>query len=229
MNRKMAIEKLVPKDLRILKAAEEVFSHKGYHNSTLDEIVKIADTGKGTVYKYYKNKEMLFYTLMSQKNNQFMKELNQVYNSSTAFTDRFMGFFRTMVEFMDENKVLWSVLFFEILGVSGGWQLHWNSEKQNYDVEVNWGPVPSQKDVEMKTRYADIIRGEIEILIDILNGGEKEGFLRPNPDVGIMAQNMYFSLMGMIMQGCLTKDKRDEVLSSFLDRFLYGHILRKNK
>jgi AcrR family transcriptional regulator len=225
----MAMGKLVPKDLRILRAAEEVFSRKGYHNSTLDEIVKIADTGKGTVYKYYKNKEMLFYTLISQKNDQFMKELNQIYKSSTAFSDRFMGYFRTMVEFMDENKVLWSVLFFEILGVSGGWQLHWNAEKKKYDVTISWGDAPTQKDIETKTRYADIIRGEIEILIDILNGGEKEGFLRPNPDVAVMAQNMYFSLMGMIMQGCLSKDKREEVLSSFLDRFLYGHVLRKGK
>jgi AcrR family transcriptional regulator len=38
---------------RILAAAEEVFSKRGYTQSTLDEIIKIADTGKGTVYKYF--------------------------------------------------------------------------------------------------------------------------------------------------------------------------------
>jgi AcrR family transcriptional regulator len=31
---------------RILAAAEEVFSKRGYTQSTLDEIIKIADTGK---------------------------------------------------------------------------------------------------------------------------------------------------------------------------------------
>lgn len=41
--------KLVPKNERILRAAEAVFSKKGYRQATLDEIVKIADTGKGTV------------------------------------------------------------------------------------------------------------------------------------------------------------------------------------
>ncbi|ERL18654.1 transcriptional regulator, TetR family [Acidaminococcus sp. BV3L6] len=45
--------KLVPKNERILRAAEAVFSKKGYRQATLDEIVKIADTGKGTVYKYF--------------------------------------------------------------------------------------------------------------------------------------------------------------------------------
>lgn len=52
--------KLVPKNERILRAAEAVFSKKGYRQATLDEIVKIADTGKGTVYKYFNNKENLF-------------------------------------------------------------------------------------------------------------------------------------------------------------------------
>ena len=52
------------KEQRILKAAEQVFSRKGYTDATLDEIIKIADTGKGTVYKYFGNKDFLFYTLI---------------------------------------------------------------------------------------------------------------------------------------------------------------------
>lgn len=63
--------KLVPKNERILRAAEAVFSKKGYRQATLDEIVKIADTGKGTVYKYFNNKENLYFralTLFLDKN-----------------------------------------------------------------------------------------------------------------------------------------------------------------
>ena len=66
----------IPKDKRILKAAEKVFSRKGYHQATLDEIIQIADTGKGTVYKYFKNKENLFYTLVLGKNKRLMKALD---------------------------------------------------------------------------------------------------------------------------------------------------------
>ena len=49
---------------RILQAAEEVFSRRGYIEATLDEIIRVADTGKGTVYNYFGNKEILFYTLV---------------------------------------------------------------------------------------------------------------------------------------------------------------------
>lgn len=41
------------KRLRLLKATEEVFSKRGYAQTTLDEIVGLADTGKGTLYKYF--------------------------------------------------------------------------------------------------------------------------------------------------------------------------------
>ena len=37
------------KRLRLLKATEEVFSKRGYAQTTLDEIIGLADTGKGTL------------------------------------------------------------------------------------------------------------------------------------------------------------------------------------
>jgi len=52
------------KKIRILQAAEIIFSRKGYVQATLDEIIELADTGKGTVYKYFGNKDNLFYTLV---------------------------------------------------------------------------------------------------------------------------------------------------------------------
>ena len=47
------------KKASLLAAAEEVFTSKGYTDATLDEIIKLADTGKGTVYRYFGNKENL--------------------------------------------------------------------------------------------------------------------------------------------------------------------------
>ncbi|MGL5512818.1 MAG: TetR/AcrR family transcriptional regulator, partial [Sporomusa sp.] len=40
---------------QILDAAHTVFSRKGYHRATVDEIISLADTGKGTVYNYFVN------------------------------------------------------------------------------------------------------------------------------------------------------------------------------
>lgn len=44
----------------ILEAAERSFSLFGYKATTMDQVAKIANVGKGTIYTFFKNKEELF-------------------------------------------------------------------------------------------------------------------------------------------------------------------------
>ncbi len=52
----------MPEDKReaILKAARKVFTRKGFHGATVDEIAAEAGVAKGTVYLYFKSKAELF-------------------------------------------------------------------------------------------------------------------------------------------------------------------------
>ena len=49
---------------RLLKAAREVFSQKGFHAATVDDITKAAGVAKGTFYLYFAEKPAIFYELM---------------------------------------------------------------------------------------------------------------------------------------------------------------------
>jgi TetR/AcrR family transcriptional regulator, fatty acid metabolism regulator protein len=51
---------------RILDAALTIFSHKGYHDTRLDEIVGESNTSKGSIYFHFPNKERLFLALVDQ-------------------------------------------------------------------------------------------------------------------------------------------------------------------
>ena len=51
---------------RILDAALNIFSHKGYHDTRLDEIVEESHTSKGAIYFHFPNKERLFLALVDQ-------------------------------------------------------------------------------------------------------------------------------------------------------------------
>jgi TetR/AcrR family transcriptional regulator, fatty acid metabolism regulator protein len=51
---------------RILDAALNIFSHKGYHDTRLDEIVDESQTSKGSIYFHFPNKERLFLALVDQ-------------------------------------------------------------------------------------------------------------------------------------------------------------------
>ena len=51
---------------RILDAAMELFSAKGFHDTKLDEIVAQASASKGSIYFHFPNKEKLFIALVDQ-------------------------------------------------------------------------------------------------------------------------------------------------------------------
>ena len=45
---------------KILNALEQLLPGKRFHEITLDEVAKIAQVGKGTIYLYFKDKDSLF-------------------------------------------------------------------------------------------------------------------------------------------------------------------------
>lgn len=51
---------------RILDAALNIFAHKGYYDTKLDEIVDESNTSKGAIYFHFPNKERLFLALVDQ-------------------------------------------------------------------------------------------------------------------------------------------------------------------
>ena len=81
----MQINAKLSKDKRIEIAAEEIFSKYGYEKATLDQIISLADVGKGTVYKYFGNKEQLFYKLVSAKNEPFVEALRVAVESESEY------------------------------------------------------------------------------------------------------------------------------------------------
>jgi TetR/AcrR family transcriptional regulator, fatty acid metabolism regulator protein len=54
---------IVDKDAKradIVKAAADVFSRTGYHETKMQDIAEAAEIGKGTIYEYFRTKEDLF-------------------------------------------------------------------------------------------------------------------------------------------------------------------------
>ena len=58
---------------RILQAALDEFSDKGYHASTIDSIAERAGIAKGTVYRYFNTKEGLFNALKEDTISEFVE------------------------------------------------------------------------------------------------------------------------------------------------------------
>ncbi|WIW71546.1 TetR/AcrR family transcriptional regulator [Anaerosinus gibii] len=105
-----------PKNKRqhILDAAYIVFSRKGFHRATVDEIIKLADTGKGTVYNYFINKENLFYTLIEERSAPFRHHISNIKKDNIPPLEKIRLMTREFLSFYDKHADLWRVFMHEV-------------------------------------------------------------------------------------------------------------------
>lgn len=218
----MHVDVSLPKDQRILLAAEQVFPARGYEKATVDEIIMLADVGKGTVYKYFGNKEQLFYKLISDKNTPFVARLKAVVADAADIEAKLVAYMTTMVSFYRENYALWQIVCFEMLGVSNGCRVL--KENGNYVILSRYSNVePSEKLKEQVLRYYMIMESEFIILYEIIAEGMRTGFLKDG-DSQIATRELFWSVAMCVFnqREYDSRFKAEEIASIIIDRFLYG-------
>ena len=62
----------------ILDAAEELFYSRGYHETSVSDIVKSIGVAQGTFYYYFKSKEEILEALINRQISKFLFELEKV-------------------------------------------------------------------------------------------------------------------------------------------------------
>lgn len=69
---------------KIIQAAVKIFSKKGFHKSTMDEIAKEVGVSKATLYNYFKSKEEILKEIW-KLNNQNILDLKKTFNEYECF------------------------------------------------------------------------------------------------------------------------------------------------
>ena len=70
----------------IIEAATKSFSLFGYKATTMDQVAKLANVGKGTIYTFFKNKEELFNEIVDIiALNKFKKQYKRVVDNDSLF------------------------------------------------------------------------------------------------------------------------------------------------
>lgn len=222
----MRMNGAVPRDLRILEAAEKVFSMYGYEKATLDEIIALADVGKGTVYKYFGNKEQLFYKLVEGKNKPFVERLLTAAAGEQGLKQRLISYFKEMVDFYYKNKHLWQIIFFEMLGGRNGCRLQ--KVDGEYQVTPRYSQIEiSDEDKERILRYHQLLDDEYVILERIVLDGIQAGQLKPSCDEEISSRFLFFGVAMSIFNPTqsIRSMPADEAAEVIVDRYLYGEAM----
>lgn len=184
---------------QILEAAYAVFSRKGYHRATVDEIIALADTGKGTVYNYFNNKEQLFYTLIRERSQPFEAALQQVADDDQPTLEKLQTMIRLFLRFYLDNAALWRVMMHEIRG--------FGSDGLSY------------VKAETRDKYREGFARTIGLLARVLQEGIDQGLLRE-----INVNHTSYALFSVIVALAFQQfvDDVDESAREVAETFLYG-------
>lgn len=100
----------------ILDAAYSVFSTKGYHNSTVDDIAQQAGVSKGTCYQYFSGKEEIFIATLDRTLGKILAEAEGAAAGATDALTRMGLKGLTFIAKFRELQFMFIGLYTEILG-----------------------------------------------------------------------------------------------------------------
>ncbi|MBS3906146.1 MAG: TetR/AcrR family transcriptional regulator [Syntrophaceae bacterium] len=139
----------------ILRAAGKVFAARGFFQTTMSEIARAAEFGTGSLYKYFKSKGDLYFTLIDEKTDEINRLVKAELSRKTSAIERIKKVLILELEFMEQNRD-----FFRIYTSEGSrfeWSIKDDCGKKIHDKMVDY----------------------IHLLAQVLKEGMKAGELKP--------------------------------------------------
>ncbi|MFF2499708.1 TetR/AcrR family transcriptional regulator [Peribacillus sp. NPDC058075] len=153
----------------ILEAATKSFSLFGYKATTMDQVAKIANVGKGTIYTFYKNKEELFKEIVQRLIEEMKYEAEQSLDDQLTFFENLHRAVYRILEFRQEHQLSLKLL------------------QEEREIGT---PAVQEMVNEMEEAIVSYIKEKLKIAID-------KGFIQPcDPEItAFLMLKMYLALI----------------------------------
>lgn len=159
---------------QILDAAIKVFSHKGFFEATTDDIIKKAKIGKGTIYRYFKNKEDLYLNIVYRGFDELEKSIIKKTNNIDSPLERIEVAVKTHLLFFEENPSFMDMVIYQPIG---------------FRLKV--------REYYFKQFSRNVERGR-----DIFAEGIKKGIFREDVDSGDCLWVLFSMVNGLVFNWC---------------------------
>lgn len=118
----------------MLTASLELFSEKGYHNVSMHEIAQRAEFAIGTLYKFFKNKEDLYKSLITELADKFHETLTRAINEPDDEIEKLRNYVKAKSVLFRDNVSIIRLYFAETRGASFNIKAGLDSEiRERYD------------------------------------------------------------------------------------------------
>jgi AcrR family transcriptional regulator len=95
---------------KILRVAARLFASHRFHEARMEDIAAAAEVGKGTLYRYFKDKEELYMALLSQGAEGMLERLHDGLAGAVTPCQRLEAVVEAYIEFFDEHPHLFDVI-----------------------------------------------------------------------------------------------------------------------
>ncbi|OGW17316.1 MAG: hypothetical protein A3G93_15640 [Nitrospinae bacterium RIFCSPLOWO2_12_FULL_45_22] len=167
----------------VLRAAELIFSKKGFHKSTMAEIAQIAEFATGTLYNFFKNKADLYLTVIEEKSEELFQFIGkELANVRGSLEEKITSLINAHLSFFEKNSNFFKIFLTQRAAFEG-------VARDEIGNEVH----------KIYLKYVDMIA-------EIIEGGIKRGELK-----GLNPREASYALLGMlnsIIIYWLTSDKK---------------------
>jgi len=170
----------------------KIFSKKGFHETSMQEIAQVAGLGKSTLYDYFKTKDEILIYFFEDQLRDMTREAQKIALQNLSADKRLRQITERYLESLQANKSLFLKLM---------------QESQRLKLE-------SQKQVQAKRyAYQDLIRALIE-------EGIREGVFR-NVN-SLLAARLLISSISSAVYGSRSTGTPQEMLQETMDIFFKG-------
>jgi AcrR family transcriptional regulator len=111
----MAIKKLKEREAlwrktELLTAARTIFTRKGFHRATMDDVAREAGISKGALYLYFPSKEKMFMALIEKGLNDRATLVQGILEQNIGCLEKLRAYIDHNFEYFEQNRDLWTMV-----------------------------------------------------------------------------------------------------------------------
>ena len=157
-----------------MEAAEQLFRAGRIHEITLDEVAQQAGVGKGTIYRYFADKDDLFFQVATSGFDDLCELVRGLVSPSLSFEEQLLAIAKEIVGYFEARRELFLMM-------------------QSEDARM-----PSCN-VSLRARWLERRKKLTVAVADILQRGIAEGILRNDMPAELMAHFLLGLLRARVM------------------------------
>jgi len=173
-----------PVRTRLLAIARELFSAKGYEETSVREITTAADANLGAITYHFGSKEALYHASIESVADPLVEAVSAASRHPGSALDRLEAIVRAVLEHLTGNPGAPRILLRELAG-----------------------------DRPIAAPMANAMRRNLGVLVQVITDGQREGTIRPGDPVllalSVVAQPFFISVAGRLVREAFDVDRDD--------------------